>query len=284
MEPLVRNISDTAKWVAVFRAEETERPDAVFHDPYARRLAGERGEQIADAIAFSRKNSWSFVARTFLFDQYIKEQVAQGVDRIINLAAGLDARPYRMVLPPSLSWVEVDFPEILEYKESFLGRERPVCRLLSVARDLSQRKERNKLFRELNQTCKKALVVSEGLITYLTEEAVGELARDLSAQPHFHRWAFDLSSPPLLVMANKEMGAVLKEGNAVLQFAPAAGEDFFTPFGWKHLESRSKYKTAASLNRLTGDLLTYAHVPEPPGPRRSFPWSGVCLFENINLR
>jgi Leucine carboxyl methyltransferase. len=39
MNQLVENISDTARWVAIFRAEESERPDAVFHDPFARRLA-----------------------------------------------------------------------------------------------------------------------------------------------------------------------------------------------------------------------------------------------------
>ena len=61
MEPLIRNIADTALWVAIYRAEESERPDAVFHDPYARKLAGERGAQIADAIVFGRINSWSFV-------------------------------------------------------------------------------------------------------------------------------------------------------------------------------------------------------------------------------
>lgn len=50
-EPLIRNISDTALWAAVYRAYETEREDALFQDPYARRLAGERGERIADSIA-----------------------------------------------------------------------------------------------------------------------------------------------------------------------------------------------------------------------------------------
>jgi O-methyltransferase involved in polyketide biosynthesis len=69
MNQLVENISDTARWVAFFRAEESERPDAVFHDPFARRLAGEKGEQIANAIGFSRKNSWSFVARTYLLNR-----------------------------------------------------------------------------------------------------------------------------------------------------------------------------------------------------------------------
>jgi O-methyltransferase involved in polyketide biosynthesis len=40
-EPLIRDISDTARWMAVFRARESERPDAVFKDPFAQALAGD---------------------------------------------------------------------------------------------------------------------------------------------------------------------------------------------------------------------------------------------------
>ena len=47
----VRNISDTARWVAYFRARETQRPDALFRDPFAERLAGERGFEIANTLA-----------------------------------------------------------------------------------------------------------------------------------------------------------------------------------------------------------------------------------------
>jgi len=47
MASLIRNISDTARWVTIFRAEESERPDAVFHDRFARRLAGDLGEAAA---------------------------------------------------------------------------------------------------------------------------------------------------------------------------------------------------------------------------------------------
>ncbi len=132
MSSLIQNISDTAKWVAVFRAEESERPDAVFRDRFARRLAGEKGEQIANAIEFSRQNSWSFVARTYLFDEYIKQHVEQGYDAIINLAAGLDARPYRMDLPSSLKWIEVDLPGIILDKEKILADEKPNCELKRI--------------------------------------------------------------------------------------------------------------------------------------------------------
>ena len=116
-EPLIRNISDTALLAAVYRARETERQDALFSDPFARRLAGERGEQIAKSMPFSDSNTWAWVVRTYLYDQFIAEQCQQGVNMVVNLAAGLDTRPYRMTLPASLQWVEVDLPGILSYKE-----------------------------------------------------------------------------------------------------------------------------------------------------------------------
>ena len=46
MDTPIRNVSDTAVWVAMYRARENDRPNGLFRDPFARRLAGERGEQI----------------------------------------------------------------------------------------------------------------------------------------------------------------------------------------------------------------------------------------------
>jgi hypothetical protein len=44
---MIENVSDTALWVAVYRAHETLRSDALFHDPFAERLAGSKGAAIA---------------------------------------------------------------------------------------------------------------------------------------------------------------------------------------------------------------------------------------------
>jgi len=151
-EPLIRDISDTARWVAVYRARETERPDAVFSDPFARALAGERGEQIARAMPFAEQNAWSFIARTFAVDRQIARAVEGGVDLVINLAAGLDARPYRMALPASIRWVEVDLPEILDYKADVLAPHAPRCALERVPLDLSNADARRGLFDRLGRT------------------------------------------------------------------------------------------------------------------------------------
>ena len=62
--PPIRNISDTARWVALYRAMETDRPDALFRDPLARRLAGEHGNRIHESIPQNARNVWAFVLLT----------------------------------------------------------------------------------------------------------------------------------------------------------------------------------------------------------------------------
>lgn len=108
-----------------------------FKTPRASRLAGERGQQIAERMPGSvRHNSWPLVVRTLLIDELILKSVAEGADHVLNLAAGLDARPYRLRLPASLVWVEADLPAILEEKEKALASEKPVCTLRREAVDL----------------------------------------------------------------------------------------------------------------------------------------------------
>jgi len=175
-EPTIRNISDTAIWAAIYRAREMERPNALFRDPFAKRLTGERGVQIAAVMKVHDKHEWAWVMRTVLFDGFIAEQIGQGVDLVVNLAAGLDARPYRMALPSSLRWVEVDLPAILDYKEEILRGQKPVCALERVRLDLSGLSARRDLFRRLGEAAKKALIITEGLLIYLTAEEVGSLA------------------------------------------------------------------------------------------------------------
>jgi O-methyltransferase involved in polyketide biosynthesis len=94
---LVRNISDTALWAAAYRARESERPNALFRDPFARRLAGRRGEGIAEKLTF--KDSWAWVTRTYLFDRYITAQV-EGGNRQLALRQALKEQffPRRAVL------------------------------------------------------------------------------------------------------------------------------------------------------------------------------------------
>ena len=277
-DTLIRDVSDTARWMAVYRARETERPDAVFRDPFARALAGERGERIAAALPFGDENAWSFIARTYLFDRLVAKQVTQGCDLVLNLAAGLDTRPYRMGLPASLRWVEVDLPDILDYKEEILGDAKPVCALERVRLDLSNADARRGLFSRIARGAKQVLVLSEGLLIYLMPGEVGELAQDLALPPGAQHWAVDICSPGLLAMMKERMADLVKEAGAPFLFAPAEGPPFFTAYGWTPIAVRSLLKTAAKLERLPLALRMFSMLPESSGAQGSRPWSAVCLL------
>jgi len=276
----IRHISDTALWVAVYRAQESERADAVFCDPYARKLAGDRGMQIAAAMPFAQRHAWSYVARTWLVDQVIEREVQQGADMVINLAAGLDSRPYRMQLPAQLRWVEVDLPDMLNYKQEVLAAERPVCAIERVPLDLRDTVVRRALFRRLGGEAKRVLVVSEGLIVYLEADSAAELAGDLSALSSFRCWVTDLTSPALLNMLQKAIGGPLVAAGSPLKFAPQEGPEFFASYGWKVVETCSLLQTAAKLKRLRFGMRLLSLLPDPAGRKPDKPWGGVCALEN----
>lgn len=279
-EPLIRDISDTARWVAVYRARETERPDALFSDPFAKRLAGARGEQIADAMPNISGTEWPFVMRTHLFDRFVTDEVGGGVDLVLNLAAGLDTRPYRMALPRSLAWIEVDLPGILDYKEGVLAGETPVCALERVRLDLSDVSARRALFDECGRRARKALIISEGLLIYLTADEVGALAGDLARPSGLKHWLIDLASPGLLQMLQQRMGSHVNQAGAPFTFGPEEGPAFFERYGWKPIDVQSLLKTAARLRRLPFYLRLMAMLPERAGPQGKRVWSGVCLLAN----
>ena len=276
-EPMIRHISDTARWTAMHRALESDRADALFRDPLARRLAGERGAEIVRELPPT--GEWAWALRTHLVDQAVLQAIAAGANTVINLAAGLDARPYRLPLPPSVRWVEIDLPELLREKEELLQGERPVCRLERVSLDLSQAPSRRELFARLGGEAERAVVVSEGLLIYLEREEVAALARDLAQPRSFWRWVLDLASPGLVEMVNRSWGEKLAQGQSRLQFGPPEGPQFFVPAGWKPLEVRSVLKAAARAKRLPLMLRLAALLPESSGRQGGRPWTGVCTFE-----
>jgi methyltransferase (TIGR00027 family) len=246
----IEHISDTARWVAVYRAMETERRDALFHDPYARRLAGERGQAIVDAMRRGRSMAWAMIVRTAVFDELILDRVGAGVDCVLNLAAGLDARAWRMsTLPPKLRWIDVDLPGILDYKLDMLRDEKPVVRYEAVRVDLTDAARRRALFAQVGAESSRVLVLTEGLLIYLTPNDVAGLARALHDPPSFRWWIIDLASPMLLKWMSRSWGKGVEAGNAPFRFAPEESTKFFEPYGWREEQFRSSWLEARRLNR-----------------------------------
>ncbi|MGH8230715.1 MAG: class I SAM-dependent methyltransferase [Steroidobacteraceae bacterium] len=231
MNSPIKDVSDTAYWIAHYRAQESERPDALFRDPLAASFAGDRGRKIAEAMPATRIVGWSVVLRTRIIDDYIAFAIVAGIDTVLNLGAGLDARPYRMSLPATLQWIEADYPRLIDYKERLAEGHALHCQLQRVRIDLADRTARLQLLQRVNAQANKVLVITEGVIPYLSNDEVGSLAEDLAAMARLQFWVVDFFTEQALKIRRRgRTGRSMQ--NAPFKFAPGDWFGFFRQHGW----------------------------------------------------
>lgn len=282
----IQNVSDTALWVAVYRAMETERPDALFRDPYAARLAGDRGVKIVAEMKQGRSMAWAMIVRTAVMDEMILDRINNGgVDTVLNLAAGLDTRAWRLPLPPGLDWIDVDLPAMTEYKASLMRDEPPACRYEAIAADLTNVAIRNALFTQVGRAARTTLVITEGLLVYLSEDEVISLARAIHALPAARWWITDIASPMLLEWMRKSWGRAVERGNAPFRFGPENSAEFFAPLAWREVEFHSMMAEAKRLGREMRMMWFWRFMSQlMPAKRRAAMqrMSGILLLERLD--
>jgi methyltransferase (TIGR00027 family) len=273
---VITNVSDTARWTALHRATESARPDALFNDPFAERLAGKRGRDIVASVPRTTRSGWWLVARTKIIDDAIRGAIADGCDRVLNLAAGLDTRPYRLDLPADFSWVEADLPGLLGEKAKLLSDQVPKCQLIRRAVDLADPQARDSFFNEAVDGATKALVLTEGLLMYLNDRDVVALS-DAIKRPEIAWWMLDTAGPGLKNLMNKKLDGILE--NAPFKFAPENGVAYFEDLGWRILEVESLMVAAHRFGRLPMFMRPVAWLPQQnprhPGKRV---WNAAALL------
>jgi methyltransferase (TIGR00027 family) len=260
----IEHVSDTALWVAFYRAEETKRPDALFRDPLAEKLIGPRGTALANEMsATARYTRQNVVIRTYIIDRFIRELVATGVETFVNLGAGLDTRPYRLDLPSSVTWIEVDYPHMIEMKSEALANERPSVKLERIAMDLADVDARRTLFTRLNKG--RVAILTEGVLPYLSIDDVASLADDLHACSSFEFWICDYMAPETYKYIN-DPKRLKKMKNAPFRFFPPDWFGFFSSHGWSVDEMRYIQQTTFDLGR-SMPMPWFAHIFKWFAPR-----------------
>jgi O-methyltransferase involved in polyketide biosynthesis len=153
-----------------------------------------------------------------------------------------------MDLPPSLLWVEADYPSIIEYKESLLADERPRCRLERVKVDLADVQERRKLLAAVNARARRLLVLTEGVVPYLSVEEAASLADDLRSLDRVAWWVVDYFSPAMMRFRERS-GMERAMRNVPFRFKPEDPIAFFAQHGWRVKEIRYFADEADRLRR-----------------------------------
>jgi len=227
----IHHVTDTAFLVAQYRAIESARADAIISDIFAARLAGEKGKALAAASPAAPITGWILAVRTVVIDALLADAIKFDITTIVNLGAGLDARPYRLDLPERLSWIEADFPEMIDYKTSMLEGESPRCRLERMGVDLSDDAARRNFLKQLESRGERILVLTEGVIPYLSNDQVSALAADLRAMSSVELWIADYFSD-VVHRWREQRGVNQRMREAPFQFRPGDWFAFFRQRGW----------------------------------------------------
>jgi methyltransferase (TIGR00027 family) len=178
------SVGRTARWAAAQRAKESERPDRLFEDPFARALAGDDGiEMLRLSEQFNPQHervAALLAVRTRFFDDMVQRATAGGTRQVVMVAAGLDSRAFRLGLPNETEFYELDQKAVLDLKDEILRGEdaRPLYRRSAIPVDLSRHWATElKLAGFKNE---RSLWIVEGLLYYLTEPTVRHLLSEIS--------------------------------------------------------------------------------------------------------
>jgi methyltransferase (TIGR00027 family) len=233
----------TSRWVAANRSRETESSARLFADPYARSLAGEEGFALLARSEASRPGPPSekpdpyLSIRTRFFDDALLGAVGERPRaQVVLLAAGMDARAFRLDWPVGVELYEVDRQEVFDHKEVILQDlgARPACTRRVVSADL-EGDWIGPLLAAGFDASRPGAFLAEGLLVYLEESAADTLLAGLGRIGRTGSWlGADLVDPSLL--ASPYFQSFLDELDRIgcpWRFATSEPELFFGRRGWE---------------------------------------------------
>jgi methyltransferase (TIGR00027 family) len=178
----------TSRWVAAARARESERLDRLFDDPLAAALAGSEGFAWLDHM--ERAQPWGgpalyVVVRTRFFDDFLlRASWGTGARQVVLLAAGMDARAFRLNWPPGTRLYELDRPEVIDAKDAIASSAgaHPTCERWAIGVDLGRPSWPEALLSADEYEAQEPSVwLAEGLLFYMTEATTRTLLGGASA-------------------------------------------------------------------------------------------------------
>jgi methyltransferase (TIGR00027 family) len=175
----------TAAGIAIVRAIESAKPagERVCYDPYARRFVGAGLfylVKLFTALGYADWRGpgvWEFLAvRDRCIDDYLEACLGEGLEQLVILGAGYDARAYRFEALKQVRVFEVDHPATQAAKlnklEAIFGA--PPAHVTYVPTDFNRETLAERLFASGYDELSRTLFIWQGVTQYLTAQAVDD--------------------------------------------------------------------------------------------------------------
>ena len=259
----------TSRWIAAARANESARPDRLFNDPFAAALSDGAGATspyqpapaALDAVTLGAIQAFGvpyLAIRTRFLDDLLLRAVGDGVRQVVILAAGMDARAFRLPWPAGTDFYELDRPEVLAAKEAALAGALPRCQWHTLGLDLAEPSWPRALAAAGFDPHVPSAWLVEGLLMYLDEATARALLEAVAvlAQPGSWLGADLMGAAVFQSPLFQPWLALFAAQNAPLRFGTDTPEALFADTGW-----------AATVLQPGDEGANYGRWPLPVVPR-----------------
>jgi methyltransferase (TIGR00027 family) len=269
----IAHVSDTALMTAACRAMETVDPLGLIRDPFAESLAGERGMAIANNLPGLERMRFGVCLRSRFLDELLLGTItAHSIATVLSVGAGLDTRPWRLQLPATLRWIEVDFPDMLDYKDAIMASVTPKCHRERLSADVNDASGRESVFAASDGP---TLMITEGLLMYLPGTTIEALA---ATAPVTH-WMLDAASPEMSSKVRMDQYESIQNVRAADCLDGLQILDALDRHGWKGLRS---FRYGRDVMQFAADrvIAMFRNIPpdKMPKPIPADDPSGVHLY------
>ena len=212
--------------------QDAEREQPVCGDTYAKVFMNEQGLEILEAFKDETRPNTSNVARHRIIDDLLRQELLANRDlTVVIIGAGFDTRAFRL---KGGTWIELDEPQVITYKEERLPASSSDNELQRIAIDFATDSLEQKLDSLSGRS--PVTIVIEGVLMYLEKATVDALLQTLRRLFPQHKLICDLMTTDFL---DKNAGTIhekLTGMGATFKFTMDNPEELFVKNGYRQIE------------------------------------------------
>lgn len=243
-------ISNTAYYCCGVRMEDAKKTPSICNDVYAERFMDERGKQIFEPFKSEKMPNISNIIRCRLIDEYLLAELGENNQlNIITIGAGFDSRPYRLT---GGNWLEVDEPQIINYKNEKLPVDECSNPLRRMSIDFAHETLKEKL--EEEGASDHTVFVIEGVFMYLEPEAIETTISTIQGLFPRHVLYCDLMTKKFFSKFAQSVHSKLVASGGTFTERPDYPEEIFAQHNYKTIERIPIFRRAGELGILWDEV------------------------------
>jgi methyltransferase (TIGR00027 family) len=233
--------------------EDAERKTSLCNDHFARRFMDERGMRLYQPFTAEKLPNISTTVRCRIIDDFVRSEIEKEPGtRVVTIGAGFDTRPYRL---KGGDWIEIDEPQIIEYKNERLPVAECPNSLKRISIEFAAESLAGKLETLAND--KPVVVVMEGVFMYLEAAQIDSTLRDIKGRFPRHVLLCDLMNREFFEKVAQSVHSKLAAAGAVFTERPDDPAEIFRRNGYMETANVPMFRRAMEL----GVLWDRARIP-----------------------